>query len=377
MLAQHLGYMPTLGGNDFELISGYDNIIDRLIADIETAEHHIHLLYYIIADDETGRRLADALVRAVERGVKCRVLVDSFGALPFIKKLGDEMTSQGIELHYVLPIGFFRTRFTRIDLRNHRKIAVIDGRLAYTGSQNIVNADYGYDIEGLIYEELMVRLTGPIVLQLQAIFAGDWFIESGETLKGVEIFPQLEATGTVVAQSLPSGPAYKQPNFQRMVVALIHHAKERVVITTPYFIPDEPFLQAVETAVMNGVEVVLIVSSKVDQALVGYAQSAYYQQLLEAGIRVFVFGRALLHAKHMSVDNNIALIGSGNMDKRSFDLNFEISMLFYNEQVTQALRAEEAKYLEHAEELNLESWMERSNKERFLQDISKLVSPLL
>lgn len=376
-LAEQLGYMPALGGNDFELISGYDNIIDRLIADIETAQHHIHLLFYIIADDETGRKVVAALVKAVQRGVTCRVLVDSFGALPFIKKLGDDMIRQGIELHYVLPMGFFRTRFTRIDLRNHRKIAVIDGQLAYTGSQNIVNADYGYDIEGLSYEELMVRLTGPIVLQLQAIFAGDWFIETGEMLRGDDIFHRLTPTGKVVAQSLPSGPAYNQPSFQRMVVALINHAQERVVITTPYFIPGEAFLQAVETAVMRGVEVVLIVSSKVDQALVGYAQNAYYEQLLSAGVRIFIFGRALLHAKHTSVDNNIALIGSGNMDKRSFDLNFEISMLFYDEAVNKALRGEEAKYIEQAQELNQAAWRQRSSKERFLQDTAKLVSPLL
>ncbi len=376
-LAEHLGHMPVLKGNHVELIPGYDNIIDRLIEDIDTAEHHVHLLFYIIADDETGHRVTEALVRAVARGVKCRVLVDSFGALPFIKKLGDKMVEQGIELHYILPISLFRRYLTRIDLRNHRKIAVFDGQVAYTGSQNIVNADYGYDIEGLTYEELMLRLTGPIVLELQAIFVSDWHIESGEFLMEPEMFPPPTAAGTVVGQALPSGPTYPMENFQRMVVALAHHAKERIVITTPYFIPDDTFIQAMQIAVSSGVEVVLIVSAKVDQAVVGLAQSAYYQELLEAGVRIHIFGRALLHAKHMSVDNDIALIGSGNMDKRSFELNFEISMLFYDEQVAQALHSEEARYMEHSEELNLETWMQRSGKDRFLQDMSKLISPLL
>ena len=376
-LAQALGQMPVLGGNQVELIPGYTEIIDRLIADIDLAERHVHLLYYIIADDETGHRLAEALERAIKRGVKCRVLVDSFGALPFIKKLGDKMVSEGIELHYILPIGPLRHHLTRVDLRNHRKIAVIDGQVAYTGSQNIVNADYGYDIEGLTYEELMVRLTGPIVLQLQAIFAGDWYMESDELLTDPDFFPSLPASGQVLAQAVPSGPSYGVENFQRLVVALIHDARQRVVITTPYFIPDESFIQALETAVMSGVEITLIVSSKVDQAIVGWAQSSYYEQLLAAGVKLYVYGQALLHAKHMSVDDDLALIGSGNMDRRSFDLNYEITMLFYGTQVVQALHAEERRYIDRSEELSLTAWQQRPAKEKFLQNIAKLVSPML
>ncbi len=376
-MVENLGKMPILDGNDMELISGYDNIIDRLIADIDTAEHHIHMLFYIIADDETGRRTVEALVRAVKRGVTCRVLVDSFGVLPFIKKLGDQMIEQGIELHYILPISLFRRFLTRIDLRNHRKIAIIDGRLAYTGSQNIINSDYGYNIEGLIYEELMVRLTGPIVVELQSVFVGDWYIETEEVLLEPEFFPKPVKTGSIPIQALPSGPTYKLENFQRIVIALLHDARERIVITTPYFIPDEPFIQAVQTAVLSGVEVNIIVSAKVDQAIVGLAQSSFYEELLQTGVNIFIYGHALLHAKHLSVDNTIALIGSGNMDRRSFDLNFEISMLFYNAQAVAALRAEEARYIEKSEQLQLETWLKRPGKERFLQDMAKLVSPLL
>jgi len=376
-LAQGLGHMPVLDGNDFELFFGSDNIIDRIIVDIDAAQHHIHLLYYIIADDETGRRVDQALVKAVKRGVKCRVLVDHFGALPFIKKLGDEMIAQGIELHYILPITPFRRYLTRVDLRNHRKIVVIDGQVAYTGSQNIVNADYGYHIEGLTYEELMVRLTGPIVMELQAVFAGDWFIETDELLTGPDLFTWPAKTGTTPIQALPSGPTYTTQNFQRMMVNLLHQAKEKVVITTPYFIPDTTFLEAMQTAVLSGVEVDLIVSAKVDQAVVGLAQKSYYQELLEAGVKIYIHGKSLLHAKHTSVDNEIALIGSGNMDKRSFDLNFEISMLFYDTQAVEALHAKEAGYIKDSQQLTLEAWTKRSAKDEFLQNLAKLVSPLL
>ena len=376
-LAQGLGHMPVLDGNDFELLFGYDNIIDRLIADIDAAAHHVHLLYYIIADDETGRRVDEALVRAVNRGVKCRVLVDHFGALPFIKKLGDQMIAQGIDLHYILPIKLFRRYLTRADLRNHRKIAVIDGRVAYTGSQNIVNADYGYHIEGLTYEELMVRLTGPIVMELQAVFVGDWYIETDEVLTGQNYFSWPATTGATPIQALPSGPTYPTQNFQRMMVSLVHQAKERVVITTPYFIPDDAFLEAMQTAVLSGVEVVLIVSGKVDQALVGLAQKSYYEELLEAGVQIYIHGKSLLHAKHTSIDNEIALIGSGNMDKRSFDLNFEISTLFYDPQAVAALHAKEAGYIADSQPLTREAWAKRSGKDKFLQNTAKLVGPLL
>ena len=376
-LAEGLGHMPILDGNDFELIFGYDNIIDRIIDDIDGAERHVHLLYYIIADDETGRRVTEALVRAVKRGVKCRVLVDHFGALPFIKELGDDMIEQGIDLHYILPIKIFRRYLTRVDLRNHRKIAVIDGQMAYTGSQNIVNADYGYHIEGLIYEELMVRLTGPIVMELQAIFVGDWYIETDELLTGPDLFSWPVKSGDTPIQALPSGPTYGTQNFQRMMVSLVHQARERVVITTPYFIPDEPFLEAMQTAVLSGVEVVLIVSGKVDQVLVGLAQDSYYEELLEAGVKIYIHGKSLLHAKHTSIDNEIALIGSGNMDQRSFDLNFEISMLFYDTQAVEALHAKETGYIEDSEQLTREVWAQRSAKERFLQNTAKLISPLL
>lgn len=377
VLAEALGHMPVLGGNDFELMFGYDNIIDRLVADIDAAQHHVHLLYYIFADDETGHRVADALVRAVERGIKCRVLVDHFGALPFIKKLGDDMRAQGIELHYILPIKIFRRYLTRIDLRNHRKIAVIDGRVAYTGSQNIVNADYGYDIEGLTYEELMVRLTGPIVMELQAVFVGDWFIETEEVLASPDLFTWPAKTGDVTAQALPSGPTYSTQNFQRMMVSLVHQARERVVVTTPYFIPDDSFLEAMQTAVLRGVDVSLIVSGKVDQALVGLAQNSYYEELLAAGVKIFIHGTSLLHAKHTSIDDDIALIGSGNMDKRSFDLNFEISMLLYGAEAVEALREKEAAYLKNSEQLTAEVWAKRPAREQFLQNVAKLLSPLL
>ena len=376
-LAESLGQMPILGGNDAEVIAGYGEIIDRLIADIDRAQHHVHLEYYIFADDEQGRRVYYALIRAVERGVTCRVLVDDIGARAFLKKLDIEMAEHGIKVHRMLPARLLRFYAHRIDLRNHRKIAVIDGQVGYTGSQNIVNADYNYGIDGLTYEELMVRLTGPIVLELQAVFAGDWYFETEELLDREALFPMpITESGPIMAQTLPSGPTYDMENFQRLVINMLYAAKEHIIITTPYFIPDQYFLHAVQTASLRGVEIEIIVSRR-DQVLVGLGQSAFYQELLEAGVKLHRYSKALLHAKHLTVDDELAMIGSSNMDVRSLSLNFEVNVLFYGPEVVAMLKKEQKRYIQDSVPITLEEWEQRPKLQRIAQDLAKLASPLL
>ncbi len=374
-LVERLGDKPILGGNSGEVFIETDQMIDRLIGDIDRANDHVHLLFYIFADDETGYRVMDALGRAVERGVKCRVLADDVGSWYFLKSLGTQMKQRGIELLSMLPVNIFRRKLARIDLRNHRKLAIVDGRIAYTGSQNIVNADYG--TKDLVWHDMMVRITGPIVLQLQSIFVEDWCAESQELLDDERYFPHPEVTGDVVVQTLPSGPTFPTDNYQRMVVAAIYAATERVIITSPYLVPDAPFLQAMETAVLRGVRVDVIVPARCDQILVGAAARAYYEAVLEAGIRIHLHGDGLLHAKTMSVDRSVALIGSGNFDIRSFYLNFEINTLAYGERVTTALRTAQENYLSESTELTLEAWRNRKSHLRIFENMCKLLSPLL
>ncbi len=374
-LAQSLSGMPILGGNEVHFVAQTHEVIDQLIADIDAAQHHVHLLFYVYADDESGQCVADTLARAVQRGVTCRVLVDGVGSASMLKTLRPGMIEQGIEVQAALPVGLFRRRVARLDLRNHRKLAVIDGRIAYSGSQNIVNADYGR--KDLIWRELMVRLTGPVVLELQAVFTGDWYFETDEWLNGPAFFPEPQETGSVAAQVLPSGPNYPTANFQRLVVAALHTAQKQVSMTTPYFIPDEPFLQAMQVAVLRGVDVDLIVPRRSDHVLVGAAGRAYYEGLLQAGVNLYLFTDGLLHAKTMRIDNHIALIGSSNFDIRSFALNFEINLLLYGEQVTEALRVRHEGYKERSERLTLDRWVQRSTTQVIIQDVAKLFSPLL
>lgn len=376
-LAERLGYMPIMFGNSATLLADTDAVIDRLIQDIESSRHHVHLLFYIFAVDETGERVINALERAVSRGIECRLLVDSQGSRRFLKKKSQRLITAGIKIVPALPVSLLRAWVSRIDLRNHRKIAVIDGQVAYTGSQNIVDAGYGH--RDLQWHDLMVRLTGPIVLELQAVFVGDWFAESDELLDGVDIFPDYDNTldGGVAVQALPSGPLFPAENYQRLVVAALHAAQRRVTITTPYFVPDEVFLEAMETAALQGVEIELIVPIKSDQVLVGNAARGYYERLLKSGITILLFHEGLLHAKSMTIDDTLAFLGSSNYDIRSFALNFEINMIFYDDEVAAVLRQQQDWYRAHSQRLTLAQWQQRPRYQKYTQNIIKLLSPLL
>lgn len=374
-LAERLGSLPILGGNAVELIARTEEVIDRMVADIDAAERHVHLLFFIFADDETGRRVAEALIRATTRGVKCRVVADAVGSRSMFHTLGPRLKESGVELRPALPVHPFRRHAARLDLRNHRKIAVIDGRIAYSGSQNIVNAGYGH--KDLIWRDLMVRLRGPVVLELQAVFASDWYFETDELLDRAEFFPDPEPAGAIPVQTLPSGPNYPTENYHRMVVAALHAAQRQVIITTPYFVPDDAFLQAMQTAVLRGVTVELIVPSRNNLRLVGAAAEAYFDELLDAGVIIHRYTQGLLHTKAMSIDDAIAFIGTSNFDIRSFALNFEVSLLFYGAEVVGELRAKQQEYIADSVQVVQAQWRQRPRRQQVFQSIAKLVSPLL
>jgi cardiolipin synthase len=374
LLIEHLGQFPTLGGNSIELLADYEGMIDRVVADIDQSSDHVHILTYIFADDRTGGRVIDALLRAAARGVACRVLVDAFGSRPWAWRLRQHLTDGGVEVERALPVSFFQRRSARTDLRNHRKIAVIDGLLGYIGSQNLIAADF---VPNVVNRELVVRANGPVVIELQAVFAFDWFLETGRVLDAPTFFRHGRRHGGVIAQLLPSGPDYPVAGVGRLVVALVHGARQRVVITTPYFIPDEALLQALQTAVLRGVEVLLIVSRLIDNPLVGLAQRSYYDELLRAGVAIHLFRDGLMHAKHLSIDDEISVIGSSNMDIRSFLLNAEASLVIYDQPVTRRLQAEQQRILAASDRLVLSEWARRHILRKLIENIARLVSPLL
>jgi|HigsolmetaAR202D_1030399.scaffolds.fasta_scaffold00086_38 Phosphatidylserine/phosphatidylglycerophosphate/cardiolipin synthases and related enzymes len=375
-LVERLGGLPVFGANQLELLSDYTATIDRIIADIDAAEKYVHLLYYIFADDDNGRKVEAALVRAANRGVVCRVLYDALGNLSYVGKLHQRLEAAGVEVHRVLPLKLLGTQRRRPDLRNHRKIAVIDGVVGYTGSQNLTDPQYKPDV---IYEELVVRVCGPVVVQLNMVFLADWYSETDIRVSSEEAEPNgISLEGHVACQVLPSGPAYDTDNIPALFASLLYTAQRYAVLTTPYFIPDASLLHALENAAMRGVEVHVIVSAQGDQFLVSHAQRSYYEELLESGVHIHqVRGPTFIHAKHLSIDDDISVVGSSNFDVRSFRLNLEIVLLSYNCEVVAAQRRIEQSYFARSDELQLEEWLQRSRFQQFVDNTCRLLSALL
>jgi cardiolipin synthase len=284
----------------------------------------------------------------------------------------------------MLPVRVLDNEWSRFDLRNHRKIVVVDGAVGFTGSQNLINAHYNKAKtikKGYSYDELMVRVSGPIVLELEAIFAADWYSET-EVVLTREDFAELrtepEVTGAVTAQVLPSGPGQELESNWLLFTALIYHATTKLVIATPYFVPNTVLRTALTTAARRGVDVQLIVSGAADQFLVSRAQRANYEELLDAGVTIYLYKPpAILHAKTMSVDEHIAVLGSSNMDIRSFELNLEISLVVYDRQVVAALRELEQCYIQRSELLSREEWARRPFGQKLMQNITRLASELV
>lgn len=373
-LAQNIGRLPILGFNAVEPICAYQASLDRLAADIDNAVHHVHLLYYIFSADDATERIVAALVRASQRGVACRVLVDAYGSGRFTPNLREQLSHGSVEVIEILKTGFLRQLQIRSDLRNHCKLAVIDGRIGYTGSQNLVSPVFK---QGITYEELVVRVTGPVVLELQYIFVGDWYLETEQVLDLPEIFPDPDVAGLTSTQILPSGPTAAPLGIQRLVVLMIHNARKRVIMTTPYFIPDESLLHALQTAAMRGVDVHLIVSEVEDQFLVAQAQKSYYEELLDANVHIHLYQTRFLHTKLLTIDDELSFVGSSNMDIRSFVLNAEVALLIYDQSTTCELIAQQLTYLEQCRELTSQQWSERGYLQLLSQNLCRLMSPLL
>ncbi|MFM7037629.1 MAG: cardiolipin synthase, partial [Planctomycetaceae bacterium] len=368
------GTLPILEGNSIELIADYHGSLARLAADIESSVSHVHLLYYIFGCDSATQPIIDALLRAQARGVQCRILVDAYGSRSLFPELAAVLRRGGIEIRELLPTGLFSRAGIRCDLRNHRKLAVIDGRVGYTGSQNLIRPDFR---PGIRYEELVVRVTGPVVLELQYVFCCDWLLETDQMLDSPDLFPNPPVTGSIAAQVLPSGPSWTPLSLQRIVVQLIHSAQHRVVVTTPYFIPDESLLQALQTAALRGAEVRLMVSEREEQFLVSQAQRSWYEELLACGVEIQLFRRHFLHAKHITIDDSISVIGSCNMDIRSFMLNAEVSLLIYDTAFTRDLQQLQTLDLHRSRPLTALEWRRRGRIAKVTQNLCRLFSPLL
>ncbi len=375
-LAERHGGLPLLGSNKVELIAHTEDFVSSLLSEIKKAEKHIHLLFYIFRNDETGKRVAEALAEAAGRGVQCRVLADAVGSRGMFSELGKWMNKQGIDIFPALPANPLRLRLSRLDIRNHRKLAIIDGETGYAGSQNIVDSGFGHKKAGE-WHDVMVRIKGPTVRQLQAVFVQDWFYETGEVLDFPDLYPGTRREGSATIQVVPTGPDQPTEGFQDILIQSIHSARRKISITSPYFIPNEGLITALRLASARGVDIDIIVPDRSDHLLVDQASAYYCGVVLKNGADVYLFKEGMLHTKIMTVDDDMAFVGSANFDIRSFYLNIELVLIVFEPEFIYNLRMLQNRYKGHSTLINPEAWFKRPLPKRMFEGMVKIFSPLL
>ena len=382
-LNRGLGAMPLVGGNTARLIGDYGASLDAMAEAVAAARHYVHIEFYLVSYDPVTARLFDEMEKAVLRGVTVRVLLDHITSIryPRYRQTIRKLTAIGVRWELMLPVQPLRGRYQRPDLRNHRKLVVIDGEVGFMGSQNIIDRTYlkrGNLRRGLKWQDLMVRCEGPIVAGINAIFITDWYTETDELL-GREREPMTagDPSEGLDCQLVPSGPGFDSENNLRLFLALLYYAQKRIVITTPYFVPDEAMLYAVTTAAERGVHVEIFVSEVADQKVVYHAQRSYYEALLRSGVQVWLYRQPyVLHAKHFTIDDDVAVIGSSNMDIRSFQLDLEISMMVRGHDFVREMREVEDGYRALSRQLTLEEWLKQPLRSTVLDNLARLTSSL-
>ena len=356
---------PAVAGNSARLMADSRASIDSMVADIDAASHQVDVLFYIWLSDNNGTRVAEALVRAVNRGVICRAMVDGLGSRALLKsKLWRSMKESGVQTAVALPLGNFLLRPLqgRVDLRNHRKIVVIDGRITYCGSQNCADAEFLVKAKYAPWVDSVVRLEGPIARQNALLFASDWQVYTGkDSVADTEDTEDSETSDDkgVIAQVIASGPTLRASAMPEVFVSLMFAARDELVISTPYYVPNQSMQSALCAAAYRGVKTILILPARNDSREVAGASRSYYAELLQAGVDIREYVGGLLHSKTVTLDGEIVLIGSANMDRRSFDLNFENNILMYDAALTATVRARQQTYIDSANEVTLaevEAW---------------------
>lgn len=387
--------IPALPDNALELMTDSTAVLGRIVEDIDAARERCHLEFYIWNAGGAADDVARALIRAARRGVTCRVLLDDVGSKAFLYKSGqvDELRAAGVEVVGSLPAGLFRARmlFRRLDLRNHRKLVVIDGRIGYTGSLNLIDPAHFKAAAGVgPWVDAMVRLRGPAVEALAVTFLEDWQLETGQDLTQEERrqeddrsdvangdAPPGRTHKTAAVQVVPSGPTLNPENIHRLLIASIYSAQQQITLTTPYFVPDESLLIALTSAAARGVDTLIIMPAKNDSALVRHASNAYLGELLAAGVKVARYTGGLLHTKSVTVDQNLSAFGTVNLDMRSFHLNFELTLLIYDHDFTRRLTSLQQSYVMSSNMARLDEWQKRPFHTRLIDNTARLLGPLL
>ena len=373
------GFVPV-GGNRARLLADSNATIDALVDDIDAATEHVHLIFYIWLPDHNGLKVVEALKRAARRQVACRAMADGLGSRAMIASPHwSALRDAGVAVASALPIGnpLLRALRGRIDLRNHRKIVVIDNRITYCGSQNCADPEFRVKAKYAPWVDAVVRFEGPIARQNQHLFASDWMAEVDEDLSAILRQAVPPGERGFAAQVIGTGPTVRYSAMPEVFETLMFAARRELVISTPYYVPDESMQAALCASARRGVAVAIIFPARNDSWVVGAASRSYYADLLAAGVRIFEYQGGLLHTKSLTVDGEITLIGSANMDRRSFDLNYESNILFYDPTLTADVRRRQDDYLAGSCEVTADMVNRWPLARRLLNNTTAMFGPVL
>ncbi|MBW7922101.1 MAG: cardiolipin synthase [Rubellimicrobium sp.] len=371
---------PPVGGNRATMLPEDDSALDDMIAAIDAARDHVHVLFYIWLPDISGTKMAEAAIRAAGRGLPVRVLVDQLGSRRLIRSpLWGQMQAAGVTCRIALPIGnpFVETFYKRLDLRNHRKIVVVDNRVTWAGSRNCADMAFAIKPRFAPWIDVLMRIEGPVVRQFQAVFLSDWMIHCDEDLGHLLSDAPAPVPGGFVGQVVASGPDQSISGMAETLTAMLYSAHDRVTITTPYFLPDTALHEAVCAAGRRGVAVTLVLPERNDSRILGAASEGLYLSLLKSGVSIQLFQGGLLHAKIMTVDGHFAMIGSANLDRRSFDLNYECNLMLFSREATMLLDTRQESYLARARPVTRGELQRWSALRRIRNNAVALAGPLL
>lgn len=379
-IGQSISGFAPVGGNAATLLADSNATIDAMVADIDAAQQNVHLLFYIWLTDNNGCKVVQALKRAAGRGVKCRAMADGLGSrLMITSDHWREMREAGVNVAVALPIGnpLWRPFVGRIDLRNHRKIVVIDGCITYCGSQNCADPEFRVKPKYAPWVDAVMRFEGPIARQNQHLFVSDWMTYVDEDLTDLLRTPIRVPQGGAPAQVIGTGPTVRYSAMPEMFESLMYAARRELVISTPYYVPNESMQDALCATAYRGVDTTIIFPARNDSWIVGAASRSYYAELLDAGVKIREYVGGLLHTKSLTLDGEVVLIGSANMDRRSFDLNYENNILFCDPQLATAVRQRQQEYIAASHEVTAEVVANWPITRRFWNNTIAMLGPVL
>lgn len=381
-LCEHRQGIGGLKGNQMQLFTSTDDALWALIRDIGLAKNNIEMVFYIWQTGGLVDQVAEALMAAARRGVRCRLMLDSAGSVQFFRSSYPALIrAAGVTVVEALHVNILRVFLRRMDLRQHRKMVLIDNHIAYTGSMNMVDPRFFKQDAGIgQWIDIMARMEGPVATAMGIIFSCDWEIETGERilppLPDVNIIPFEHASGHIV-QVIASGPGFPEDVIHQVLLTSIYAARERLIMTTPYLVPSDDLLHAICTAAHRGVKVHIIVPRHNDSILVGWASRAFFTELLEAGVLIHQFEGDLLHTKSVLVDGQLSLVGTVNLDMRSLWLNFEIMLVIDDNDFSSNLARVQEDYISRSQIIEARVWSKRPYWQRIVERLFYFFSPLL